>query len=126
MPSKLPIAALVFAASLALPGGVRAEGPREGVNVGRTSSFAKLVPAEQVERSAEQQYQQLKQQAAQQRALAPDNNPQVRRLRAIAQKMLPLTSKWNSRASQWKWEVNLSMRQPMFRERALFIWLHQV
>ena len=107
MPSKLPIAALVFAASLALPGGVRAEGPREGVDVGSTSSFAKLVPAEQVERSAEQQYQQLKQQAAQQRALAPVDNPQVRRLRAIAQKMLPLTSKWNSRASQWKWEVNL-------------------
>src|SRR5690606_16599223 len=29
------------------------------------------------------------------------------RLRAIAQKILPFTSKWNDRAKGWSWEVNL-------------------
>ena len=36
---------------------------REGVEVGKTSGFTKLVPAEQVEGSANQQYSQLLKQA---------------------------------------------------------------
>ena len=83
------------------------EPPKEGVDVGKTSRLAKLVPAEQVERGAAQQYQQMKQQAAQQRALLPDNHPQVVRLRTMAQKMLPFTPKWSDRAKSWQWEVNL-------------------
>ncbi len=79
----------------------------EGVNVGRKSSFTNLVPARQVEQGAGQQYEQLKQQARQQRALAPDDDPQVLRLRAIARKMLPFTHKWNERARDWQWEINL-------------------
>jgi Zn-dependent protease with chaperone function len=31
----------------------------------------------------------------------------VKRLRGIAEKIIPLTSEWNERARQWKWEVNL-------------------
>jgi hypothetical protein len=37
---------------------------REGVDVGKNSSFAKLVPAEQVEQAAAQQYVQMQRQAA--------------------------------------------------------------
>jgi len=81
--------------------------PQEGVSVGKHSAFSKLVPAEQVERSAAQQYQQMLQQAAQQKALAPADHPQVKRLRRIAERMLPFTAKWNPRATQWQWEVNL-------------------
>jgi predicted Zn-dependent protease len=95
------------AAIAAAPAFAKDEAPKEGVDVGKTSRLAKLVPAEQVERGAAQQYQQMKQQAAQQRALGADDNPQVIRLRKIAQKMLPFTAKWNDRASNWKWEVNL-------------------
>ena len=80
---------------------------REGVEVGRESSFAKLVPAEQVEQAAIQQYRQMLQQASQQRALGPDTHPQVQRLRAIAQRIIPFSYDWNARAKQWKWEVNL-------------------
>jgi predicted Zn-dependent protease len=76
-------------------------------DVGRTSSLTKLVPASQVEGQAAQQYLQLQQQAQQQRALAPADHPQVVRLRAIAQRIIPFTAAWNERASQWKWEVNL-------------------
>jgi len=80
---------------------------REGVDVGGTSAFAKLVPAEDVERSAAQQYLQMLQQANSKRALGPKDNPQVQRLRAIATKIIPHALEWNPRAKDWKWEVNL-------------------
>ena len=80
---------------------------REGVQVGETSVFAKMVPADQVERSAAQQYQQTLAQASKQRALGPADHPQVQRLRTIMDKIIPFASAWNPRAQQWKWEVNL-------------------
>jgi predicted Zn-dependent protease len=80
---------------------------REGVDVGRTSSFAKLVPAEKVEQAAAQQFVQMQRQAKEKRALAPDDHPQLVRLRYIAQRIIPFTPPWNSRAKQWKWEVIL-------------------
>ncbi|MEI8327158.1 MAG: M48 family metallopeptidase [Betaproteobacteria bacterium] len=80
---------------------------REGVDVGKTSSFTKLVSAQQVEQSAQQQYLQLRQQASSKQALAPDSLPQLRRLRAIAQRIIPFSYEWNPRAREWTWEVNL-------------------
>jgi predicted Zn-dependent protease len=81
----------------------------EGVrkDVGKESRFTKLVPAEQVEAAAAQQYAQMLRQAQQQRALAPDNHPQVERLRYIAQRLIPATEPWNARSKQWRWEINL-------------------
>lgn len=81
--------------------------PREGVDVGKNSAFSNLVPAADVERTAQTQYAQLLQKAADQNALAPANHPQVVRLRAIAQKIIPHALVWNPRAKDWKWEVNL-------------------
>ena len=105
---KYALLALLLPAALSgAPAMAKDDVPKEGIDVGKTSRLAKLVPAEQVERSAAQQYQQMKQQAAQQRALAPDNHPQVVRLRAIAQRLLPFTPKWSDRAKLWQWEVNL-------------------
>jgi predicted Zn-dependent protease len=80
---------------------------REGVEVGSNSVFTKLVPAGQVEQAATQQYAQLKAQAQAQRALAPDSNAQLQRLRGIARRIIPLSYSWNPRAKDWKWEVNL-------------------
>jgi predicted Zn-dependent protease len=80
---------------------------REGVDVGRNSAFARLVPAEDVEASAAKQYQDLLKQAASQNALAGPNHPQVIRLRRIADKLIPFAYNWNPRARQWKWEINL-------------------
>ena len=79
----------------------------EGINVGKNSAFTKLVPAENVERSAARQYQQMLQQAAGKNALGPADNLQVKRLRHIAQRLIPFAIPWNDRARQWKWEVNL-------------------
>jgi predicted Zn-dependent protease len=73
----------------------------------KRSKLTNLVPAEQVEQAAAQQYAQMLQKASGQRALAPADQPQLRRLRAIAQRIVPLTAACNERARQWRWEVNL-------------------
>ncbi len=78
-----------------------------GVDVGKQSSFSKLVSAEQVEQAATQQYAQLLQEARSKNALVPAGDAQTERLRAIAQRIIPFTADWNPRAAQWKWEVNL-------------------
>lgn len=101
-------ALLAGGAGLALPAlaqreaeaGLRAE-------VGRESRFTRLVPAEQVEQAATQQYAQLLQEASAKRALAAADHPQAVRLRAIAQRIIPFAESWNPRAKQWRWEVNL-------------------
>jgi Zn-dependent protease with chaperone function len=80
---------------------------REGVDVGKNSGFTKLVPAEKVEQAAAQQFVQMQRQANDKRALAPDDHPQLQRLRYIAQRIIPFTPPWNARAKQWKWEVIL-------------------
>jgi predicted Zn-dependent protease len=94
--------ALTLCAATSLP-----TAAREGVDVGANSAFSKLVPAESVEGSAKQQYAQLLQQAASQNALAPKDSAQVKRLRAIAQRIIPFAAAWNPRARDWQWEVNL-------------------
>jgi len=76
-------------------------------DVGQESRFTKLVSAQQVEAAAAQQYQQMQREAASQKALAPADHPQVVRLRAIAERIIPFAVPWNARAKQWKWEVNL-------------------
>ena len=98
------------AGALALLAGLAALAPamaREGVEVGKNSAFTKLVPAEEVEHSAAQQYAQLLAQAQGKNALGSRDHPQVQRLRAIARKIIPFAQAWNPRARDWKWEVNL-------------------
>lgn len=84
-----------------------AERSREGVDVGRNSAFARLVPADEIEAAAAKQYAEMLRAAAQQKALAPPDHPQVQRLRRIAQRMIPFADAWNPRARQWRWEINL-------------------
>ena len=80
---------------------------KEGVDVGKNSVFSNLVPAATIEQSAFRQYQELLGQAAARKALAPDAHPQVRRLRDIAQRIIPFALTWNTRARAWRWEINL-------------------
>ena len=101
--SGVALIAALMATPLALPVAVA----REGVEMRGTSVLARLVPAEDVERSAAAQYAQMMQEANAKKALAPKDNPQVIRLRAIATKIIPFAFEWNDRAKGWKWEVNL-------------------
>ncbi len=73
----------------------------------RRSRVSGLVPAGQVEGSAQQQYVQMLREAQGQGALVPATHPQLQRLRYIAQRIVPFTRGCNERAAQWRWEVNL-------------------
>jgi len=77
------------------------------VQVGAPSALRSLVPAGQLESAANQQYAQMLAQARAKGALAPDDDPQLRRLRAIARRLIPHAQPWNDRSRQWRWEVNL-------------------
>jgi predicted Zn-dependent protease len=90
-------------AGCAAPGG--ASGPTDSVPVKPASEVRRLVPAAQLERSAAQQFEGIKRQAAQKNALLPDHDPQVVRLRAIASRLQPHAYAWNADARRWQWEV---------------------
>lgn len=77
------------------------------VDVGEASKLRNLVPAAELEQAAGQQYGQLLEQARAKGALAPESHPQVQRLRGIAKRLIPHSARWNGRAAQWRWEVNL-------------------
>lgn len=84
-----------------------AQNASEGITVDRPSRIKNLVPAEQLERAAQQQFSQMKRQAAEKNALASDDHPQLIRLREIAKRLLPHIGRWNGKAVRWQWEVQL-------------------
>jgi len=77
------------------------------VDVGRSSSMRQLVPAAELEKAAAQQYSQMMAEARSQGALMGEGNAQLRRLRAMAERLISHTAPWNDRAKSWRWEVNL-------------------
>jgi Zn-dependent protease with chaperone function len=93
---------LLAAAGAALAGPALAQ-----VNVGNASVARNLVPADSIEAAGVQQYGQLLAQARAKGALAGEGNAQLQRLRTIAKRLIPFATPWNSRAREWKWEVNL-------------------
>ena len=96
---------LLSATGLALP--ATAQDIRSEREKAKPSVFTKLVPASQVEEQSMAQYAQMLQKAEQQGALAPASHPQLQRLRAIADKIVPFAERYNRRARGWRWEVNL-------------------
>jgi len=91
-----------------LAAGVPAQGAQStldsGVQVRKPRLM--LVPEAAVNQSAAQQYAQLKQQAAAKGVLNA-NAPAVARVRAVAARLIPQGARFNARAAQWPWEVNV-------------------
>ncbi|WP_349604763.1 M48 family metallopeptidase [Cupriavidus sp. DF5525] len=112
-PARTRLARALALAAVALPTAwsqpaPAQEGDADGIRLNRGGSAVRnIVPAEAIEQQATQEYEQLKQEAIAKHALAADNNPQLIRLRAIGKRLLPHTVRWNERARQWQWEVNL-------------------
>jgi len=77
------------------------------VSVGESSRLRSLVPANELETAAAQQYGELLQEARAKKALAPESHPQLQRLRAISSRLITDAPRWNERARSWRWEVNL-------------------
>lgn len=104
---KLRLLTLLFTTSLLAACAGTSQHRGDGVEVGEASSLRTLVPAADLEKAAASQYSQLKRVAAEKSALAPDNYPQLIRLRGIAKRILPFVERFNPDARQWQWEVNL-------------------
>ena len=98
------VSSLLFCCALFSSSQVAAQ---DGVNVGGMSLARKFAPTGALEQQAAIQYAQVIQQARQQRALGPDDFPQVVRLRTIAHKLIPYATGWNPRSKNWTWEINL-------------------
>jgi predicted Zn-dependent protease len=96
---------LALALSACATNATKLSGPGDGVMVGEGSEIRKLVPARQLEQSAARQFEALKKQAGQKKALLPADDPQVRRLQKIAADLKPHAQSWNPDAARWRWEV---------------------
>lgn len=79
----------------------------EGIPVPKKSRVASLASSEKLEREATAQYAKLLDAAATKKALAPADYPQLKRLQAIASRLIPYTHRFSNRADEWRWEVNL-------------------
>jgi predicted Zn-dependent protease len=91
-----------------LAAGTVAAGPAfSQVDVGANSRLRSLVPADEIEQAAAQQYGELLQEARGKHALAADGNPKLQRIRSISSRLIADAPRWNPRARQWRWEVNL-------------------
>jgi predicted Zn-dependent protease len=106
---RIAAALLIAAASLVASTSAPAQQPTtaDGVQVGKPSAVARLVPAEQLERMAGEQYAQMMREAAGKGALLPAEHPQVQRSRRIAREVIAHAQRFNPRAAQWRWEVNV-------------------
>jgi predicted Zn-dependent protease len=80
---------------------------QDGIEVRPLSRLRNLIPAEQLNEAAAQQYTQMMSQAQQKGVLLPQSHPEVQRLRGIAKRIIPHTTRWNQEATQWQWQVNL-------------------
>ena len=76
------------------------------VGVDRRQSMSSLVSEADLRKGSEQAYAQLMGQARQKGALNADART-TQRVRAIAQRMIPVTAAFRADAPGWKWEVNV-------------------
>jgi Zn-dependent protease with chaperone function len=94
-PAASPAAAPSVAVTSAEDSGVGARKPR-----------LLLVPESSVNNAAAQQYAQMLRQA-QSRGALNGNAAQVRRVREITARLVPLGVRFNPAAARWRWEVNV-------------------
>ena len=92
----------------AAAGGLAAAMPAQAqVDVGKSSAWRQLIPADQIEQAATSQYNQMRSQARSKRVLRPASDPQLQQLQKIAERIIPHAPRWNERARDWKWEISL-------------------
>lgn len=81
----------------------------DGIPVEKLSRARALAGADaaQFDQQSKLQYNQMLSEAHKKDAVATDSNPQLIRLRAIAKRIIPFTTRWNPDSAKWDWQVNL-------------------
>lgn len=104
---RLILAASLAACAGAAPAAQNQPQVQDGIQVRPMPRYRELASAEQMDQQAKQQYAAMMTEAQKQGALAPPNHPQVVRLRNIAKRIIPHSTRWNPAAAEWNWQVNL-------------------
>lgn len=81
--------------------------PNNQIRFGNTALFRNLIPPATLEAQSAEEYAQVIHDAERNKTLLPDSNPLVKRVRDIANHEIPFALKWNDRAKNWKWEINV-------------------
>ncbi|SAK41387.1 peptidase M48 Ste24p [Caballeronia hypogeia] len=81
--------------------------PNNQIRFGNTALFRNLIPPATLEAQSAQEYAQLIHDAERNKTLLPDSDATVKRVREIANHEIPFALKWNDRAKNWKWEINV-------------------
>ncbi|CAJ0697143.1 M48 family metallopeptidase [Ralstonia mannitolilytica] len=108
--SVLLLAGLVlatWATAMDGPLPVPADGVRLEAPTTTSPNIRLVIPAEEIDRRAQAEYRQIVENAAKEGALAPDNVPDLIRIRAIVKRLIPQAPRWNPDAAHWQWQVNL-------------------
>ncbi|WP_296227040.1 M48 family metallopeptidase [Ralstonia sp. UBA689] len=108
--SLLPLAGLVlatWATAMDGPLPVPADGVKLEAPTTTSPNIRLVIPAEEIDRRAQTEYQQVIDNAAHEGALAPGEVPDLIRVRAIVKRLTPQAPRWNPDAAHWRWEVNL-------------------
>ncbi len=105
---KLTLIALALAAGAASAQPPAPMNPKaDGIPVTKLSRLRVFADEQEMDQQSKLQYSQMLSEAKQKEALVPDSDPQVKRLRAIAARIVPNAKRWNPAAANWEWEVNL-------------------
>jgi predicted Zn-dependent protease len=107
--NRYAILASLCAATALAPLSVHAQQAtvQDGIKVRPLSTSRIFAGGADFNAQSKQQYAQLVNEAKEKNALVPDSDPQVKRLRAIAQRIIPFATRWNEAAADWNWQVNL-------------------
>jgi Zn-dependent protease with chaperone function len=104
---QIALAVTLAACAGAAPAQQKETQVQDGIQVRPMPRYRVLASEDQMEQQAKQQYAAMMTEAQKQDALAPSNHPQVIRLRTIAKRIIPYSTRWNPAASKWNWQVNL-------------------
>lgn len=103
-PTSATSAAAAAARSAPAPTGAQADADDAAPAPG---TFRDTIPSAWLETQGARTYVQLLGAATRAHRLEPAGNARVVRAREILQRLVPYALKWNDRARNWKWEVNL-------------------
>jgi predicted Zn-dependent protease len=81
--------------------------PSAQISFGDTAQFRNLISSATLEQESANAYAQILHDAAFTDHLLGSNAPLVKRAREIAEREIPFALKWNDRAKNWKWEINV-------------------
>ncbi len=84
------------------------------IRYGDGAVFRNLIPSPMLEGQAADEFDQIVHGAEHSNRLYADTDARVRRVRAIVDKLIPYSLKWNDRAKNWKWDVAV-LRSPDIR-----------